>query len=470
MPVCGRLRAERPHRRPQLVLHYVETLDAEFFLRLGSLGDIIPLPIPPFQNVASIGDLFLTAGLGFFLFATLLRRPPEPVRDDGSRLHLRRRGRAGALAAGTAAEPGLAPALDKSAALERPLRLGSSGAGLASPAPTRPGPLDATAHGRPPPPTHPIPERFRQHPYVRLALNGSFSALWFGQLISLFGDRVNQIALAAFVFEITKSPLQVALTFVAGLVPNLLFSPVAGALVDRWEHKQVLVVSDILRASLRAPGARRDLDQHLARLPDRVPDHDGLAVLPTGPDLDPAARRPRRRAALGQLGDVGGRDDRGRRQLPARRPVRAVPRQQRGGRLLVRRRDLPRVRRPARDDGRPAGRPSDARRRRRVGRAGRGPAEPEGPPTVADIRRDLKEGWALPAHRGDPPREHAPGDGGTVRGRRRDGLGLHHRGARSTRPRETGHLRVHGDRDRRRATSSAASRWGSSRRGWPRVG
>ena len=51
----------------------------------------------------------------------------------------------------------------------------------------------------------PVPAlaRVRQHPYVRLALNRSFSALWIGQLISLFGDRVNQLALLAFVFEIT---------------------------------------------------------------------------------------------------------------------------------------------------------------------------------------------------------------------------------------------------------------------------
>ena len=56
------------------------SVNAEFFLRLGPLADIIPLPIPPFQNVASIGDLFLSAGLGFFLFATLLRSPAEAQR------------------------------------------------------------------------------------------------------------------------------------------------------------------------------------------------------------------------------------------------------------------------------------------------------------------------------------------------------------------------------------------------------
>jgi MFS family permease len=96
----------------------------------------------------------------------------------------------------------------------------------------------------------PVLLRVRRHPYVRLALNGSFSALWVGQLISLFGDRVNQLALIAFVFEITDSPTAVALTFLVSTIPNLLFSPVAGAFVDRWDQKQVLVVSDILRAAL----------------------------------------------------------------------------------------------------------------------------------------------------------------------------------------------------------------------------
>ena len=85
---------------------------------------------------------------------------------------------------------------------------------------------------------------------MRLGLNGSFSALWVGQVISLFGDRVNQIALGAFVYEVTDSPFAVALTFFVGTIPNLFFSPIAGAYVDRWDQKQVLVVSDILRAAL----------------------------------------------------------------------------------------------------------------------------------------------------------------------------------------------------------------------------
>jgi len=72
-----------------------------------------------------------------------------------------------------------------------------------------------------------------------------------GPVISLFGDKVNQLALGAFVFKVTgENAFALALTFLAATIPNLLFSPIAGVFVDRWDKKQVLVVSDILRAAL----------------------------------------------------------------------------------------------------------------------------------------------------------------------------------------------------------------------------
>jgi MFS family permease len=215
------------------VLHVPLTFGTtpEFFLHLGPLGDLIPLPVPLVRNVASVGDLFLTSGLAFFLFATLVREPPQALAELDEESVRRRLGLAGS---------GLTPGLEGAAALDRPLVLGSPGVGMASPA-TTPLPTEAEV---------PALARIREHPYVRLALNGSFSALWTGQLISLFGDRVNQLALIAFVFEITDSPAAVALTFLISTLPNLLFSPIAGTFVDRWDNKQVLVVSDILRASL----------------------------------------------------------------------------------------------------------------------------------------------------------------------------------------------------------------------------
>jgi MFS family permease len=238
---------------------------AEFFRHLGPLADTIPFPWWPLQNVASIGDLFLTAGLAVFLFATVMRAPEEiqqalidariariaTTRVPRPAVELDEGGYA------IAPETGLSPALAATLALDRPQMLGGGGIGLATPSATALA-ADAADLTRAWTPAEGIAlpgarpgrlERIRSHPYVRLSLNGTFSALWVGQVISLFGDRVHQVALMAFVFEVTDSPLAVALTFLVGTIPNLLFSPLAGAFVDRWEQKQVLVVSDILRAA-----------------------------------------------------------------------------------------------------------------------------------------------------------------------------------------------------------------------------
>ena len=118
------------------------TLDAEFLLRLGPLGDIIPIPIPLLQNVASIGDLFLTAGLAFFLFATVLRSPDDaattrrrPTLDGpGRATRLRRR-------ATRPRPPGVAAPRDgaATASLAAPAAPGSSAGGPSRGRPRRAG-------------------------------------------------------------------------------------------------------------------------------------------------------------------------------------------------------------------------------------------------------------------------------------------------------------------------------------------
>jgi DHA3 family macrolide efflux protein-like MFS transporter len=240
-------------------LHYIlpAPLDANFLLHLGPFADVIPIPVPIIGNVASIGDAFLTFGLGFFLFAAVVRVPQELDDEQLEAIRLRLADLAVSgrpLRAGDpGAETGLSQALTGAVALERPLVMGSAGAGLASPSLTSFEPDAGTAGTITIPIPRPSPEaveRVRQHPYVRLALNGSFSALWSGQLISLFGDRLNQLALVAVVAISTGSALATGLVFFAATLPNLLLSPIAGTFVDRWDHKEVMVVSDILRGAI----------------------------------------------------------------------------------------------------------------------------------------------------------------------------------------------------------------------------
>ena len=79
----------------------------------------------------------------------------------------------------------------------------------------------------------------------------NFFSLWLGQIISEFGDRLNQMALISLVYS--KSPGSVIalanlLFFI--VVPVFIIGPVAGVYVDRWDRKKVMVIADIVRGIL----------------------------------------------------------------------------------------------------------------------------------------------------------------------------------------------------------------------------
>ncbi|HSF81855.1 MAG TPA: MFS transporter [Anaerolineales bacterium] len=72
----------------------------------------------------------------------------------------------------------------------------------------------------------------------------TFSIVWFGQLVSTLGSGLTGFALGVWVFQETGSVTLFALNLLAYAVPNLLVSPLAGALVDRWDRRRVMIMSD----------------------------------------------------------------------------------------------------------------------------------------------------------------------------------------------------------------------------------
>jgi len=89
--------------------------------------------------------------------------------------------------------------------------------------------------------------------YRNVLTNNNFRLLWIGQLVSAFGDRLHQIALLVLVGNLTANNMEkVSLVWVSIGLPSLLLGLVAGALVDQWDRKKVLLVSDILRVPMAA--------------------------------------------------------------------------------------------------------------------------------------------------------------------------------------------------------------------------
>ncbi len=75
-----------------------------------------------------------------------------------------------------------------------------------------------------------------------------FLLIWFGQLVSGVGSRLTSFALGVWVYDTTGSTMQFAMVFVAMAVPVMLVSPFAGALVDRWDRRRIMIVCESVSA------------------------------------------------------------------------------------------------------------------------------------------------------------------------------------------------------------------------------
>ena len=77
--------------------------------------------------------------------------------------------------------------------------------------------------------------------------NWNFLILFSGQGISTVGTQVSQVAFPLLILALTHSPAQAGIMGALGTIPLVLFSLPAGALIDRWNRKHVMIICDSLR-------------------------------------------------------------------------------------------------------------------------------------------------------------------------------------------------------------------------------
>jgi MFS family permease len=83
-------------------------------------------------------------------------------------------------------------------------------------------------------------------------LPAGFGRLWTAQTISSLGDGVTHAALPLLALTLTRDPMGLAVVTAAGTLPWLLFGVLGGALVDRWDRRRTMWVTDAARAALLA--------------------------------------------------------------------------------------------------------------------------------------------------------------------------------------------------------------------------
>ena len=71
-----------------------------------------------------------------------------------------------------------------------------------------------------------------------------FFTIWGGQALSLFGSALVEFALIWWLTQKTGSATILAIATLASMLPRIVLGPFAGALVDRWSRRAIMMVSD----------------------------------------------------------------------------------------------------------------------------------------------------------------------------------------------------------------------------------
>ena len=73
----------------------------------------------------------------------------------------------------------------------------------------------------------------------------AFMMVWLGQMISFIGSGLTSFALGVWVFQKTGDITQYALISMFFVLPGVLLGPLAGTLVDRWDRRTTMFISDL---------------------------------------------------------------------------------------------------------------------------------------------------------------------------------------------------------------------------------
>jgi len=78
--------------------------------------------------------------------------------------------------------------------------------------------------------------------------NRDYMLLWSGQVVSTLGSSASYVVYPLLILAITDSPAAAGIAAALGNLPYLVFSLPAGALIDRWDRKRVMISCDVGRA------------------------------------------------------------------------------------------------------------------------------------------------------------------------------------------------------------------------------
>ncbi len=73
----------------------------------------------------------------------------------------------------------------------------------------------------------------------------AFIVVWIGQIISVLASSMSHFGLTLWMYQQTESATAMGMMQVAFILPFLIFSPIAGVMVDRYNRKLMMMISDL---------------------------------------------------------------------------------------------------------------------------------------------------------------------------------------------------------------------------------
>jgi MFS family permease len=77
--------------------------------------------------------------------------------------------------------------------------------------------------------------------------NRNYRYTWMGQVVSEIGDHFNNIAVFSLAMKTGGSGVVITGIMLSRAVPAIVMGPLAGVLLDRWDRKRIMIVSDLVR-------------------------------------------------------------------------------------------------------------------------------------------------------------------------------------------------------------------------------
>lgn len=81
--------------------------------------------------------------------------------------------------------------------------------------------------------------------FARALRHRNYRLFFAGQIVSLAGSELTRFATVWMVYRLTKSPVMLGMIGFFGQAPAAVLAPMAGVLVDRWNRRRTVIVTQV---------------------------------------------------------------------------------------------------------------------------------------------------------------------------------------------------------------------------------